>query len=355
MKILLIVFSVLIALVILGWLGLQIKPRPFPPYLLRTPVLQPSRCRQTCLPRWSAYRKVYGEAIPVIETVVITGRHDPPGDEHPPGAVHLGPLRGRDYRHYFEAIFFGLPFMKVNEGIRWKSFFESPMGSSVDDPNTNQGANLALWGEAVWFPSIFLTDPRARWEPVDENTALLYVPYQDGQETFVVRFNPETGLIDLMEAMRYRNPGDTQKILWLPKTESGPRIEGTQLSAVGSATWLDQGRPWAGVHPGGYRLQRRCEPIHPAARALIFMDSDNQVVKLCVQGMQAEGEGRYEDARRLFSEAWQISTSDFEGCIAALPARHQDEPLETLRWNQEVSRAQAVDDESVRGFFPHFT
>ena len=65
-------------------------------------------------------------------------------------------------------------------------------------------------------------------------------------ENFVVRFNPETGMIDNMEAMRYRDSGDqARKILWITTTEEGPNIEGTNISSVGSATWLDQGKPWA--------------------------------------------------------------------------------------------------------------
>jgi hypothetical protein len=61
-----------------------------------------------------------------------------------------------------------------------------------------------------------------------------------------VRFNPETGMIDNMEAMRFRDSGDAaRKILWITTTEQGPSIEGSHISSVGSATWLDQGNPWA--------------------------------------------------------------------------------------------------------------
>ena len=61
-----------------------------------------------------------------------------------------------------------------------------------------------------------------------------------------MRFNPETGLIDTMEAMRYRDSGEqAKKILWITKNLAGETIEGTKLSAVGSATWMDQGKPWA--------------------------------------------------------------------------------------------------------------
>jgi hypothetical protein len=118
-----------------------------------------------------------------------------------------------------------------------KSFFESPMDTYHNDPNTNQGANLALWAEGGWFPALWVTDPNARWEAVDENTALLRVPYEDEMETFVVRFDPQSGRIAMMEAMRYRKPGDQAKILWI-----------TSISKNGKtayATWLDDGHPWA--------------------------------------------------------------------------------------------------------------
>lgn len=47
---------------------------------------------------------------------------------------------------------FGVPFLITQEGIiDGKSFFESPTGTFYDDPNTNQGANLALWVEGGWI------------------------------------------------------------------------------------------------------------------------------------------------------------------------------------------------------------
>jgi len=249
MKTILIIISILAVLFLLVWLGLKIKPAPFSPHPEGTPALETVPLPANLpVPVERFYKTVYGDEIPVIETAVIKGRAtiSPFGVKLPARFIFVHNA-GKDYRHYIEATWFGLPIMKVNEGyVDGKSFFESPMGNIYDDASTNQAANLAVWAEAGWFPSIWLTDERARWEAVDEKTALLFVPFENQEENFVVRFNPETGLIDTMEAMRYRDSGDqAKKILWITKNEAGGTILDTKLGAVGSATWLDMGKPWA--------------------------------------------------------------------------------------------------------------
>ena len=133
MKILIIIVIVLAALTFLGWLGLQVRPAPFPAY-----AGAPGTVKTVPLPAGLPapveryFRAVYGSQIPALDTVVITGR----GTMKPAFNIAL-PVRflivhiaGRDYRHYFEATWFGLPILKVNEGyIDGESFFESPMGT----------------------------------------------------------------------------------------------------------------------------------------------------------------------------------------------------------------------------------
>jgi hypothetical protein len=249
MKTTLTIVIILAAIGLLGWLGLQIRPRSFAPYLESTPELQTIPLPADLpAPVERFYKTVYGDEIPAIETVVIKGRGVmAPFGVNMPNRFIFVHNAGKDYRHYFEATFFGIPIMKVNENyVDGKSYFELPVATYVNDASTMQGANLALWAEASWFPSIWLTDPRVRWEPVDERTALLFVPFGETEENFVMRFNPETGLLDSMEAMRYRDAGDqAKKILWITRSVDGPTIGDTKLSAVGSATWLDQGKPWA--------------------------------------------------------------------------------------------------------------
>ena len=250
MKIITIIVCILAGLFILGWLGLQIKPRPFSAYPEKTPELKTIPLPKGLpAPVERFYKTVYGENIPVIETAVIKGRATiaPFGVKLPARFLFVHNA-GRDYRHYFEATWFGIPLMKVNERyLDGKSLFELPVGDPiVNDASTNQAANLAVWAEAGWFPSIWVTDPRVRWEAVDDQTALLFIPFEEKEENFVVRFNLDTGLMESMEAMRFRDSGpQAKKILWITQNLPGKKIEGTQLDAVGSATWLDQGKPWA--------------------------------------------------------------------------------------------------------------
>jgi hypothetical protein len=227
---------------------LRVRPRSFPPHAERTPELKTAPLPPGLpTPVERFYRTVYGDQVPVFETVVIKGRADMTIGITMPARFVFVHNAGKDYRHYFEATWFGLPIMKVNERyIEGRSLFELPFATYDDDASTNQGANLAVWAEAAWFPAIWITDLRVRWEPIDDRTTLMFVPFQGKEENFVLRFNPETGLLDSMEAMRYRDAGDhAKKILWITRSVPGPTIEGTPLSAVGSATWLDQGRPWA--------------------------------------------------------------------------------------------------------------
>lgn len=84
------------------------------------------------------------------------------------------------------------------------------------------------------------------------------------------------------------------------------------------------------------------------------MDPTNPVIKLCLEGTQAEFEKRIDDACRLFNQAWEKSTNDYEACVAAhYVARHQARAEDALHWNQEaVRRADAVGDDSVKEFYP---
>nr|WP_294943564.1 hypothetical protein [uncultured Mucilaginibacter sp.] len=83
-------------------------------------------------------------------------------------------------------------------------------------------------------------------------------------------------------------------------------------------------------------------------------DPENKVVKLCAQGMQAEAEGKIEEANARFKQAWEAATDDFERFTAAhYCARNQPDPLVNLQWNLDALKyADAVNEESLKGHYP---
>lgn len=73
---------------------------------------------------------------------------------------------------------------------------------------------------------------------------------------------------------------------------------------------------------------KRCGNLHS-------VDPDNPVVRLCVEGMKAEMEGRSDEAAILFMQAWGRRKVDYDACLAAhYVARHQRIPEQILHWNQ---------------------
>ena len=80
----------------------------------------------------------------------------------------------------------------------------------------------------------------------------------------------------------------------------------------------------------------------------------NKVVKLCVQGMETEDKGQPEEATRLFLQAWNDATSDFERFTASyFVARHQTDIGERLRWLETSLRfALNINDVTVQAAFP---
>jgi rifampin ADP-ribosylating transferase len=80
----------------------------------------------------------------------------------------------------------------------------------------------------------------------------------------------------------------------------------------------------------------------------------NKVIKLCVQGMEMEAADRHEEASRIFLQAWNESTNDFEKFTAAYyVARHQKTVRDKLEWLEtSLQFALKINDVTVSGAFP---
>src|SRR5262249_37719655 len=83
-------------------------------------------------------------------------------------------------------------------------------------------------------------------------------------------------------------------------------------------------------------------------------DPNNNVIILCLQGMDFEAKNKPEDAGRLFLQAWNEATNYFEKFIAAhYVARHQKNAPGTLMWLETMlGLAIRLDNSYASGVLP---
>jgi rifampin ADP-ribosylating transferase len=81
---------------------------------------------------------------------------------------------------------------------------------------------------------------------------------------------------------------------------------------------------------------------------------NNNVIKLCIEALDMEEKGQPAEASRLFLQAWNEATNDFEKFTAAYyVARHQKNTSDKLKWLETALQfALKVNDDSVKGAFP---
>jgi hypothetical protein len=193
--------SSLALLVGVGWLGLRIKPAPFPPHPERTPELNTTEL-PTDLPEpvRRHFRATLGEQI-------LRGSDAYLGGE---GSLETTGL--------------------LNTSSRGETFV--------------QGQNLAMWAEAPFTtPPVLVLDPRSRWEPIDAHTARLVVPFGEREQTLRAEFDLENGLMTSMCGMRYRNREKT-KTPWRGEFSEWRTLRGIQTPRRNAAIWEDQREPY---------------------------------------------------------------------------------------------------------------
>lgn len=77
---------------------------------------------------------------------------------------------------------------------------------------------------------------------------------------------------------------------------------------------------------------------------------NNPIVRLCIQGMDMEEKGKSKDAIRLFLQAWDEATNDFEKyTVAFYIARNQKNISDRLEWLETTLRfALKINNDSVK-------
>ncbi len=248
---LLIILGVVAGFSLLVWVGTKILPKPLSPAADESPeidsidnVIPVPEGLPKPVDRF--YRTVYGDRVPLIESFVITGR----GNLRFKGVTLPARLRfiheaGKGFRRYIETTFWGFPIMRVNEYfLDFRSRLALPFGVVEDEPQADEAANLGMWSETMMFPGVYLSTTGVSWEEVGEHTARLIVPFKDQENAFTVFFNEKSGLIDKMEALRWKNPGDPEKTRWQAQVKEWGNVLGWQMPILFAVQWMDEATPW---------------------------------------------------------------------------------------------------------------
>jgi len=83
-------------------------------------------------------------------------------------------------------------------------------------------------------------------------------------------------------------------------------------------------------------------------------DTNNPIIQLCTQGMQLEGEGKPDDAKAIFYQAWNEASTPFERFTAAhYVARHQPTIQDKLHWDEKCLQiALTMTDDNMKATYP---
>lgn len=228
-------------------LGARARPEPMPkPAATAGPVEYVPLPDGLPRPVHAFYRALYGERVPVYRSAILTGR----------GALRLRGITlqarmrfthetGYAYRHEIEVTFFGHPILKVDERyVDGRARFALPVGVLEDDPDLDSAANQGLWAETLTYPAAYLTDPRVRWEPIDDGAARLRVPFRDGEQALTVHFDQQTRLATRIEADRRYADASRGYVRWWGTVGAWSELRGALVPVRQSARWADQERPW---------------------------------------------------------------------------------------------------------------
>ena len=240
-------------LVGVGWLGLQIKPNPFEPHPEGTTGELDTVELSSDLPEpvYRYFQATLGEQVPRIETAVVWGR----GDFSFNGLWTKVRFKsyhdpGREFLRDQEISWFGMPILRGvdaylgGEGSLNITGLFGLLNISNSGEKFDQGQNLAMWAEAPYTtPSVLVLKPRVRWEPIDETSAHLIVPFEDSEESLRVEFDFETGMMTSMSGMRYRGQEET-KTPWRGEYSDWRMAHGIQVPHRVVGTWEDWEEPY---------------------------------------------------------------------------------------------------------------
>lgn len=151
---------------------------------------------------------------------------------------------GYDFRRDMQITWFGFPVLKALDQYVNGQGMTGLVGKADTGIRVDQGSNMILFAEAPLYPAIFVTDPRIRWEAIDDTSAQLFFPFGAEEDAMTVYFDPQTDLITKMTALRYFG-ANGEKEPWRVDFLSWQTVDGMTIPARSAITWEKQGKPWS--------------------------------------------------------------------------------------------------------------
>ena len=235
----------LVAIGGIGWIGLQVPPANFPApsekaedrgMVAAPPDLPaPVRCY---------FAVAFHNQVPRVESMVAWGRARANFGLWMPLRFHLYHQPGQAFKREMEVTWFGIPVLKALDQYINGVGMTGPVGNAETGPQVNQGSNMILWAEAPFYPSLLITDPHIRWEAIDETSARLIFPFGAEEDELIYYFDPVTGLITYISAMRYQG-SNAEKVGWRVEIQQWQTVDGGQVPLRVAITWANQSGPWS--------------------------------------------------------------------------------------------------------------
>ncbi|MFU8766645.1 MAG: DUF6544 family protein [Candidatus Methanoperedens sp.] len=243
------IISIAVVLLTIGWVGFKIEPDSFPPHPDKTKdagsVELPPDLPE---PVGRYYEAAAGSHVPRIESAVVWGKAKLRINRiWMPVRFKAYYLPGQAFHRYMEITWFGRPILRGHdsylngEGVLKT---EGILNMRETGEKIDRGQNLAMWGEAVFAPSVIITDARAHWEAVDDEMARLVVPYGEQNDSLLFKFDPKTDLITHVSAWRFRGQ-EEEKTPWLIGLTDWKTFHSVKIPVRFSVTWEDEGSPWS--------------------------------------------------------------------------------------------------------------
>jgi len=241
---------VILLIVGIGWLGTQVPLRSFktPPHIPALPhVIHQPHDLPAPVARYA--RTLFGPDVPCIDSALVMGKaHLTFMGITFPARFKFYYEAGQAYYHLIQLGWFGYPILTVHERYQDGEAILALPGNLVQhNANTNAAANLGMWAECIWVPSIWFTDSRLQWQAIDDTTARLIVPNADDEETFVVRFDPNTNLITSLTTKRFQGTDSKERLAWINRALAWQTIGSTPVPVEAEIQW-GHDKPWAQWH-----------------------------------------------------------------------------------------------------------